>query len=255
MKKELLVALESTRIAVEYLRNNCNAKKIELKEDGSYVTENDKVSEQIIISNIKEFFPDDLILSEEKGIIPGKNCKREWIIDSLDGTLNFILGIPFCGVSLSLVDEKEPLVSVTRSIFSNEYIYRFANHSLITNTNQCYLHSNRCVIIDNISADVNRNSIKRIANICYDSYFPIRSLGSAAIGIMNVILQKADAYFAPRLRTWDIAPALHYSKNNDFRLIDLDLNPWQPSGNGFGIVRRGSKLEAIIMGVKDESLY
>lgn len=255
MKKELLVALESTRIAVEYLRKNCSAAKIELKNDGSYVTENDKISEQIIIGKIKQTFPDDMILSEEKGIIPGNNCKKEWILDPLDGTLNYILGIPFCGVSLSLVVEKEPLVSVTRSIFSNEYIYRFANHSLIMNTNPCYSHGNRCVIIDNITTDVNRSSIKRIANICYNSFFPIRSLGSAAIGIMSVISQKADAYFAPRLKTWDIAPALHYAQSNDFRLIDLDLKPWQPSENGFGIIRRGSKLESILIGEKDESLY
>lgn len=79
----------------------------ELKGSNDFVTNVDKEAEEAIISTIQASFPDHSFIAEESGVTEGKESKYQWIIDPLDGTTNFVKGIPHFSVSIALkVDGK-----------------------------------------------------------------------------------------------------------------------------------------------------
>lgn len=87
---------------------------IEIKDDGSPVTEADREAERAIRAVIAEAFPDDAILGEEFGASEGagEGPQREWIIDPIDGTIAFSRGIPLFTTLIALVVDGEPVVGV-----------------------------------------------------------------------------------------------------------------------------------------------
>ena len=85
----------------------------ELKGSNDFVTNVDKEAEQAIISTIQASYPDHSFVAEESGVTEGKDTKFQWIIDPLDGTTNFVKGIPHFAVSIALkVDGKLDLAYV-----------------------------------------------------------------------------------------------------------------------------------------------
>src|SRR5262249_4043042 len=83
----------------------------EEKQKNDFVTQADRDSEAAIIERIREDFPDDAFLGEEGGVSGGKNAKRTWIIDPLDGTSNFVSGFPFWSVSIAVRQGEELVVA------------------------------------------------------------------------------------------------------------------------------------------------
>ncbi len=75
---------------------------IETKSQNDFVTEVDRAAEEAIIDTIREVYPDDRILAEESGTSGDKDGRQEWIIDPLDGTTNFIHGLPQFAVSIAV---------------------------------------------------------------------------------------------------------------------------------------------------------
>ncbi|MFH0836597.1 MAG: inositol monophosphatase family protein [Candidatus Aenigmatarchaeota archaeon] len=88
------------------------------KSPREFVTEADKEAEKIIIEYLKKKYPDYAILSEESGA-SGEGRYR-WVIDPLDGTINYMLGIPFFDVAISLVLKDKPLISVVYAPITND---------------------------------------------------------------------------------------------------------------------------------------
>jgi len=80
------------------------------------VTPADRASEAAILAVIRGHRPSDAILSEEAGIQPGTGGGRRWVVDPLDGTVNFLHGVPLCAVSVALEDEGVPVVAATVTV-------------------------------------------------------------------------------------------------------------------------------------------
>ena len=74
--------------------------QVSSKGPGDFVTAADKRTEKIIIEELQKAHPDYGILSEEKGVINKENEKNKWIIDPIDGTMNFLNGIPQFAISI-----------------------------------------------------------------------------------------------------------------------------------------------------------
>jgi myo-inositol-1(or 4)-monophosphatase len=100
------LALEAVKKAGNYLKEKFNV-SFKLKEFRYDIKLNEDIeSEKIIIEEIKKFFPDDSFLSEETGFLENKKDNL-WVIDPLDGTLNFSREIPHCCISIAFLGEKE----------------------------------------------------------------------------------------------------------------------------------------------------
>ena len=77
-----------------------------------WVTRADIASEKLIVEGLRKAFPEHSIRTEEAGVIEGVDPRYRWIIDPVDGTVNFSRGIPFWGISIALHFEGKPLVAV-----------------------------------------------------------------------------------------------------------------------------------------------
>lgn len=91
------------------------------KSDNSIVTKTDFEIGQLIISDIKKYYPDYNIIDEEAGVI-NKNSEFTWVIDPIDGTSNFALGIPLYGIFLGLLKNDKPIAGGIVLPFFNEII-------------------------------------------------------------------------------------------------------------------------------------
>ncbi len=123
MSPELSVALEATRaaetIVMQYYRS---AAKVRIKQDASPVTQADIEAEAVIANIIRARFPDHHILGEESGDL-GCQSDYVWIIDPIDGTKNFIRGIPLFGIEVALTRFGETIVGVSSVPALGERLY------------------------------------------------------------------------------------------------------------------------------------
>lgn len=122
MSSELKVAIkaakEGAKQALIYFDKN---PKVVLKPDRSPVTEADKTAEEVIKRVLMSNFPGAKFLGEEHG---GKISQDKfWTIDPIDGTANFIRGLPFWGVEIALVESKKPILGVSFGPVISELIY------------------------------------------------------------------------------------------------------------------------------------
>lgn len=86
--------------------------KVKYKSKKDVVTRADIASEKLIVDGLRKAFPTHSIRTEEAGVIEGSDSRYRWIIDPVDGTVNFSRGIPLWGISIALHFEGKPLVAV-----------------------------------------------------------------------------------------------------------------------------------------------
>ena len=172
----------------------------------------DKIIERKIVKIISKSKIN--ILTEEAGEIKNKNRieNLQWIIDPLDGTVNFIRKISECSISIALYDGQKPIFGVVAS-YPSKHIY--------------WGGKNIGAYCDNVKIRVSKISKKKNAVLCsgfpsrfsfkhynqnkilkeYMKYAKVRMLGAASISILMVAHGKADAYFENDIMIWDVAAA------------------------------------------------
>jgi myo-inositol-1(or 4)-monophosphatase len=174
------------------------------------VTEVDKKSEVAIINVIREAYPDHYILSEEAGEL-STDSNYKWIIDPIDGTVNFAHGIPICCISIGVEKDGVIMMGCVFNPFMNELFFAekgkgaFLNGKPITVSKKAELES-ACLVtgfpyrwakIDIDPIPVFERFIRK--------GLPVRRLGSAAIDLCWVACGRFDAFWEYNLNPWDIA--------------------------------------------------
>src|SRR5256885_12816474 len=106
-----LLAQEAGAMALDYQRRGVRA---ELKSDESPVTPADRACEKLIVERLEQEFPDDGVLGEEGANREGRNGRR-WIIDPIDGTRDFVRGIPLWAVLIALEQDGEIVAGAAHS--------------------------------------------------------------------------------------------------------------------------------------------
>ena len=199
------------------------------KKSGTHnlVTEYDYKSEKAIISFIKKNYKDHKILSEEYGKIDSKS-DYEWIIDPLDGTVNFAHQIPVFCVSIALSYKKEvisgaiynPLLDELFSAEKSKGSYCNGKRMRVTKTKNL----NEAFLSSGFPYTLKKNpdrTIERFTNIL-NLGLPIRRLGSAALDIAYVADGRFDIFWETNLRAWDVAAALLMLKEADGEVSNYD---------------------------------
>jgi myo-inositol-1(or 4)-monophosphatase len=172
----------------------------------------DHESEKIIINILSTTnFP---ILSEEAGLIPSnQNTVLRWIVDPLDGTVNYLEGLPICCVSIGLWEGDHPLLGVVYD-FCHEKIYKgiVGGGAWLNNKPICIKQErslNQSILCTGfpVSMDFSSTSLKTfIKQIKY--FKKVRLLGSAAMSLAFVASGCADVYYEQKIKIWDIAGGL-----------------------------------------------
>ena len=208
--------------------------RIDYKSARDVVTEVDHLSEALIIDAIRATRPGDGIIAEESGEhvaaaghAPTKGVGRAWIVDPLDGTINYANGIPFFCVSIALVDSGRPTVAVIHDPMRGE-TYAAADDGPATLDG----HPVHASIKPNLSDFVvsmalsGPGLIARARAVRKAIRVP-RSMGSAALALAYVGSGRFDAFVQQGgLSSWDIAAAGLIAERAGATVTDLAGGPW-----------------------------
>jgi len=191
-------------------RDTFDDSKIESKGLHDLVSYVDKASEKQIISALQVLLPESGFIAEE-----GTNDKRgdrfNWVIDPLDGTTNFIQGIPIYAVSIGLLDGNELVLGVVYEVGRNECFYAWIDGGAFLNDKQIFV-SQRNDIHDALLATgfpySNFNQMDNYMEMLKWSMTDargVRRLGSAATDLAYVACGRFECFFEYDLKPWDVA--------------------------------------------------
>jgi len=210
----LEVAEKTAREAgVVLLENLGKVKKIEFKAKNSLVTEVDKLSEEIIINNIKKSFPSHDIFAEESGR-HSENSDYLWLIDPIDGTTNYAHAYPFFSISIALEVKGEVEIGLVYDPVKDEMFTAeagkgaYLNGELIkVSKSDSIEHSHVCTgFMHEIEWMVEAN-IKHFGKFIRRAR-AVRRDGSAALDVCYVACGRFDGFWELGLNPWDTAAAV-----------------------------------------------
>jgi myo-inositol-1(or 4)-monophosphatase len=197
--------------AAEILRFFNNDFKISNKEGvNNLVTEADHASEKAILDVIKKNFPDHFILSEEVGEIK-MDSEYKWIVDPIDGTVNFAHGIPLNCVSIGIEHQSEVIMGAVYNPHINELFFAEKGNGATLNDKPIRVSAetktiNACLVTGFPYTYINiPNGPLEIFERFIRKGVPVRRLGSAAIDLCWVAAGRFDGFYEHKLEAWDSA--------------------------------------------------
>ncbi len=177
------------------------------KSEKDVVTEVDHLSEEAILRTIRAAFPGDAFLAEESGV-SGPQAQRLWVIDPLDGTVNYANGLPFFAVSIALVIDGEPRLGVVLDPLRDELFHAVAGQGAYLDGERISNPGKERIGDAVVHLGLPRSGFAR-QNTRYRRAVRItRQMGSAALSLTYVANGRFDAYVQWQgLSTWDICAA------------------------------------------------
>ena len=186
--------------------------QVSSKGPGDFVTSSDKRTEKTIIEELQKAHSDYGIITEESGIINKSNTKNRWIIDPIDGTMNFLNGIPHFAISIAYEEDNEIKCGVIFDPIKNEMFCAEKGNGAFLNNSRIRV-SNKKKLIDSllVTGGPKHNSKKKeeifseFVEVSKKIFSPIRKFGSAALDVAYVACGRFDGYWQRELNYWDIA--------------------------------------------------
>ena len=214
--------------------------RVDEKGRNDFVTDIDYSAEKEVIYHLRKAFPTHTIISEEAGVLKGEDNDYQWIIDPLDGTTNFIHGIPHFGVSIACKHKgKLEHAVIVDPMRQEEFTASrgrgaYLNGSRIRTSNQIFLSGS--LIATGIP--FNSPSIEQMdpylacLNDLAKESSGIRRLGAASLDLAYVAAGRFDAFWEMNLKPWDIAAGVLLIKEAGGLVSDFDgNNNYLNSGN------------------------
>jgi len=204
--------------------------QVSVKGPGDFVTMSDKKVEKILIEELGKARPNYSILSEEIGEIKNDEAFK-WIIDPIDGTSNFLHGVPHFGISIGLEQNKEIICGIIFDPIKDEIFVAEKGKGSYLN-NQRMRVSARSKLEDCIifTGGPRRQSKER--DLAIEEYkkfsskvlIPIRKMGSASLDMAYVAAGRCDGFWQRNLNYWDIAAGIILVKEAGGFVTDFSGN-------------------------------
>jgi myo-inositol-1(or 4)-monophosphatase len=244
---ELAFAVEVASRAGDLLMDHYErVGQVEHKSPRDIVTEVDRLSEALIIGAIRSVHPGDAILAEESGrhrpaggegeAVGGGSPsagplavggRRIWVVDPLDGTVNYANGIPFFCVSIALVVDGRPVVAVVRDPTRGETFAATADGPATLNGRPVRASTKERLADFVVSLALSGPRVAQRLRAVRRAVRIPRSMGAAALALAYVANGRFDAFIQETgLSTWDIAAAGLIAERGGARVTDLQGGPW-----------------------------
>lgn len=195
------------------------------------ITKYDKEIDNLIIKEVKSYYPHHSLLTEEGGLVEG-DPDWLWVVDSLDGTGNFANFNPFFCVCIALRHKNDLLLGAIYAPAIDEFYLaekekgaylngKRIHVSEITELSQAYL----------IYCEGGEKDRKRTGNILskvYPYVTDMRKLGSAGIEAAWVAAGRGEAYYTTKIEPWDVAAGVLLVQEAGGKVSDFQGNPWKP---------------------------
>lgn len=183
--------------------------QVSLKGPGDFVSAADKRSEQILYEELSRARPGYGFLMEERGVVAGEDAEHRWIVDPLDGTTNFLHGIPAFSISIALERNGVPVAGVVFNPALDELYTAERGSGAFVNDRRLRVSARRdmpdCVIGTGIPHLGRGNHPHYLAELrqVMANCAGIRRIGSAALDLCYVAAGKFDGFWEDGLNPWD----------------------------------------------------
>ncbi len=195
-----------------------NMQAVEYKGVNDLVSYVDKTAEDLIVSSLKKILPGAGFITEE-GTEKREEKKLQWIIDPLDGTTNFVHGLPCFCVSIALMEDDEIVIGVIYEINLDECFYAFKGGASYLNGNEIKV-SDADVLSKSLIATgfpytkfERKSAYMDVFEYMMHNTHGLRRLGSAAADIAYVACGRFEAFYEYGLKPWDVAAGVIIVKN------------------------------------------
>ncbi|MCK5818553.1 MAG: inositol-1-monophosphatase [Psychromonas sp.] len=238
---------------------NLETVEFEEKTLNDYVSSVDKDAELAIISTLKNSYPDHSFVCEESGIENGKDIDHKWIIDPLDGTNNFMRGIPHFAISIALKIKGRTEIGIVFDPILNELFSAVRGQSSQVNG-----YRTRTTSVSKITKTLlatgfpfkAKHHTQSYLNIFKDFFLEVadmRRSGSAALDLAYVAAGRFDGFWEFSLKPWNIAAGELILKESGAMMTDFEGgNDYMKSGN---VVAANPKLLKDMLCVIRKQLY
>lgn len=232
------IAIQAVKEAGEILIENFGKiKKVAIKNRGELVTNVDVESERRIIGLIKKNYPQHNILAEESNQPQQGNSDYRWIIDPLDGTLNYVRGIDTFGVSIALEYKKEVILGVIYIPLSKQLYFAqkgegsYLNGERIkvsrTGLKEAYIVYDSSIRLDR--KKVMLNNLDKLT----EQTFTLRVLGSSARSLSYLAQGKVELVIDYYDKPWDFSGGALIVEEAGGRVTDMNGERWSPWSRGY----------------------
>ena len=189
--------------------------QVSTKGPGDFVTSADKRTEKIIIEELQKAHSDYGIITEESGSINTANKNNRWIIDPIDGTTNFLNGIPQFAISIGYEEESEIKCGVIFDPIKNEMFCAEKGNGAYLNNSRIRV-SNKKKLKDALlvtggprqSSKIKKEIFSEFVEVSNNILSPVRKFGSAALDLAYVACGRFDGYWQRELNYWDVAAGI-----------------------------------------------
>lgn len=229
LKTAVQIASEAGEIGLSYFRSDEVGTRA--KGVGDVITAADTASEDLVLRRLADVFPADGVIGEEGTRVDGTGTRR-WLVDPLDGTLNYSRGLPIWAVSLALFDGDQPLLGVVHDPLRGESFY--AARSLGAWRNDTPI---RCSDVVDVSSALLHLTVDFHKGSLQDSLDDLRALaprvlrtrniGSAALALAYVAAGYFDAMLHRFAHPWDYGAGVLLVQEAGGTVTDIDGGPYQ----------------------------
>ena len=204
--------------------------QVSKKGPKDFVTNTDKRVEKILIEELSKTKKNYSFITEESGKILNKNKKVFWIIDPIDGTTNFLHGVPHFAISVALQKDDEIISGLIFDPIKNEIFYAEKNNGSFVNNNRVRV-SNKSNLDECLFAS-NNDGVKSI-----HPKLNLRNTGCAALDLAYVGCGRLDGYFHNKINLWDVAAGKIVIEEaggkvndiKDFKINKIDIRAGNPN--------------------------
>ena len=199
------------------IRDFGEIEKLQVSKKGpsDFVTNSDIKAEKIIIEELKKARPNYSIISEENGTENNKDKNNTWIIDPIDGTINFLHGIPHFAISIALKSNDEIISGLIFDPIKNEIFFAEKENGAFFNNHRIRVSKKN---------DINNCLFATGGETKQELDLPYRKSGCAALDMAYVAAGRYDGYFQHNLNLWDIAAGIIIVNEAGGVLNKIDLN-------------------------------
>ena len=188
--------------------------QVSLKGPGDYVSQADRKAEDIIYTELSKARPGYSFLMEERGAVDGDDAQHRWIVDPLDGTTNFLHGIPIFSISIALERQGQLVAGVIFNPAMDELYTAERGGGAFLNDRRMRVAARRklsdTVIgtgIPHLGRGEHGKSLVELRNVMAETA-GIRRLGSAALDLAYVAAGRMDGFWERSLSAWDLAAGI-----------------------------------------------
>jgi myo-inositol-1(or 4)-monophosphatase len=217
-------------------RENFNTETIEIKGLNDLVSYVDKTSENLLVEKLSKLLPESGFITEE--VERTQQTKYNWIIDPLDGTTNFIHGIPHYAISVALAEHDEIIFGAVYDVAQDDYFEAEKSKDAFLNGKKIHVSNCKALAHSLIATGFPVNQFDKMEGVKNTLDFfmrhthGVRRIGAAAIDLCYLACGRVDAFYEYNLNSWDVAAGSLIAAEAGAKLTDFNAGQNYIYGKG-----------------------